>query len=469
MTSEKAEFWTTIALTTCADGQSPVPPMVVHQVVVMTEAHISGLPPDWAVHNTESGYMDQEGWVKYAKHFVAATGCGGPPAARRHLFLFIDGHESHQSPEALQYFLDHNVHVMFLRSNASVGDQPNDNGPNAVLHATHGAARERWRASVGPAVPYTVTFANRNLVEAHAENLARSSPVIVKAFKKTGIWPLERAPANCGPAAAALAAPFLTPPPSQAPAGDENAPPQPPPPAEGTLEWYKARAAALQAENARLHAQVQAGHTVLTFAPPPPPPAGSAAATPLQDITNQSRVLVRTAVASFLQMSVLLPAQEITAELESQRLAKMQRVHSGLDTSGGLIVTQDVVNNLQERKKEREAEEAEAAAAAAKRKETKEARLVQQRAAADAALAKLRLCATAAVLKGSISQLHVETLHACLSRLEAPVKDPVTKKDLLQQPLRMRCTQCCCLSWPPQLLQKRKRRPLPRRDVQSQG
>jgi hypothetical protein len=115
MTSEKAQFWQTVCLTTRADGQSPVQPMLVQQVVVMTEAHVLGLPADWAVHNTESGYMDQAGWEKYAKHFVAATGHGEARAARPHLFLFIDGHDSHQSPEGLQYFLDHNVHLLFLR------------------------------------------------------------------------------------------------------------------------------------------------------------------------------------------------------------------------------------------------------------------------------------------------------------------------------------------------------------------
>jgi hypothetical protein len=318
--------------------------------------------------------------------------------------------------------------------NASIGDLPNDNGPNAVLHATRGAARERWRARVGPAVPYSVSFANQLMAEAHAEYLARSSPVIVKAFKNTGIWPLERAPANCGPAAAALAAPFLTPAQDQAPAADENTPPQPPPPAEGTMEWYKAQLQASEAENARLKTQLAAGITVLTFAPPPPPPPAGGA--PLQDTTNQSKVVVRSAVVSFLQQSYLQPVQEITAELKTQRRAKKQRVQSGLDTSDGMIITQDVIKSLQERKKERDADEAEAAAAAEKRKEAKEARLVQQRAAADAALAKLRLSATTAALKGSISQLTVDTLRACLLRLGKPVKDPVTKKELLQQPLR---------------------------------
>jgi hypothetical protein len=61
---------------------------------------------------------------------------------------------------------------------------------------------------------------------------------------------------------------------------------------------------------------------------------------------------------------------------------------------------------------------------------------VQQRAAADAALAKLRLCATPAALQGSIAQLTVEALRAGLLRLNAPVRDPATKKDLLQLPLR---------------------------------
>lgn len=436
MTSEKAQFWQTVVLTTRADGQSPVPPMVVQQVAVMTAAHAMGLPSGWGVHNTDSGYMDQEGWLKYAKHFVDATSHGEAPTARRHLFLFIDGHDSHQSPEALQQLLDHNVHVLFLRSNASIGDQPNDNGPNAVFHAARSGARERWRASVGPAVPYNVTFANQVLAEAHAEYLGKSSPVIVKAFKKTGIWPLVRAPANYGPAAAALAAPFLTPPPNPAPAADENTPPQPPPPTECTLEWYKAQLQATQAENARLQAQVAAGHTVLMFAPPPAPPAGSAAAAPLQDIRNQQRVVVRTAVASFLQKSTLRPAQEIAAELALHRAAKKQRVHSGLDTSGGLIMSQDIIEDLRQRQKVREAEEAKVVAEAAKRKETREERQVQQRAAADAALAKLRLSATDAALKGSIAQLTVDTLRACLLRLKAPVKDPVTKKELLQQPLR---------------------------------
>lgn len=143
VTGEKAPFWTTVFYYSCADGTHCVPPVIVHKgggAQTVGANFIRGLPDKWYFHSTPSGYMDAEGFRAVAESFIAYT----KPRPDYPMFLFIDGHESHWDSRALNYLLDNNVYVLFLTSNNSNNDQPNDMGNNAQLKQHYSHEIERW-------------------------------------------------------------------------------------------------------------------------------------------------------------------------------------------------------------------------------------------------------------------------------------------------------------------------------------
>ena len=153
----------------------------------MPSKFITYLEDDWSVSCSPSGYTDQICFFAYARHFVAQT----KPHKDNVLFLFIDGHDSHWSPEALSYLRDNYVYPMFLKSNNSINDQPSDMGPNAKWKSCYGDAYQEFRVQY-PTVPMTPDWQNRVLVNAwykfkNDKNLAST---ITKAWAKSNLFPM---------------------------------------------------------------------------------------------------------------------------------------------------------------------------------------------------------------------------------------------------------------------------------------
>jgi len=88
------------------------------------------------VHTSANGSMTVELFVKWCEHFVdnilkpKGQGPGGKPA-----LLFLDGHASRWSVNALFYLRKNNVFVFCVPSHTTIWSQPNDAGPNASFHA----------------------------------------------------------------------------------------------------------------------------------------------------------------------------------------------------------------------------------------------------------------------------------------------------------------------------------------------
>mmetsp|Transcript_3316 Transcript_3316/g.7611 ORF Transcript_3316/g.7611 Transcript_3316/m.7611 type:complete len:215 (+) Transcript_3316:1524-2168(+) len=115
----KAPFWVTMFFFSRVDGVPMVPPVLVHKGGTATHTpsvFLQGVPPDWTVHNTASGYMDQEGFKLVAHSFVQHSGAS--PSNPQ--FIFLDGHESHWCAAAIVFLKENNVHMFFLKSNDSI-------------------------------------------------------------------------------------------------------------------------------------------------------------------------------------------------------------------------------------------------------------------------------------------------------------------------------------------------------------
>ena len=77
-----------------------------------------GLPSDWIVHATPSGYQDRDGFLKVGTEFVEYCG------PKRPQYVFMDGHHSHFDSEALDLLASKHVYVFFLKLNNSEEGQP---------------------------------------------------------------------------------------------------------------------------------------------------------------------------------------------------------------------------------------------------------------------------------------------------------------------------------------------------------
>jgi hypothetical protein len=105
--------------------------------------------------------------------------------------LFLDGHDSHWGAETLQYLLQHHVHVIFLKANDSINDQPNDGGPNCSFRSHYNRRYTEWLRQ-HPSVPYNAAFFNSVVALAWQDFVddPGTPKLIVKAFRQCHICPL---------------------------------------------------------------------------------------------------------------------------------------------------------------------------------------------------------------------------------------------------------------------------------------
>ena len=196
---ERAPFWASVFYWSRGDGVlGMIPPTIIHQgeAEVVTYANVSTgqcdtegqllcLPASWLVHQSPSGYNDRVGFRKIAMHFLAHCG------PRRPQYVFVDGHDSHWDPDALQLLKDAQVFVFFLRSQNSENDQPNDNGPNAALKAKYKESLEQWYWRWTRSVKLTPAYFNSIFLSAWQLFVCDAGGAVVRAFARCGLHPLN--------------------------------------------------------------------------------------------------------------------------------------------------------------------------------------------------------------------------------------------------------------------------------------
>ena len=107
-------------------------------------------------------------------------------------FLYLDGHDSHWDHKMHTKARENYIFVIFLRSNASITDQANDNGFNASFKGAYSRQYAMWTRTYGQATPFTKAFQNQVLTNAYLElkNSLRVKEMIKDAFMKTRCFPL---------------------------------------------------------------------------------------------------------------------------------------------------------------------------------------------------------------------------------------------------------------------------------------
>ena len=115
-------------------------PVIAHQAENYTQDLQYNITKDWVFHNTPSGYMDRDGWMKAMMYLK--TVCGEKNLNTQ--VLLHDGHDSHFYARSIHIIRSHHIKPFILKADDSGNDQPNDNGRNLKLKGLYGQPRMNW-------------------------------------------------------------------------------------------------------------------------------------------------------------------------------------------------------------------------------------------------------------------------------------------------------------------------------------
>ena len=185
-TGERAPFWCTVIIFTCAGGHIFVLHVVVHQRTHYAQDLHYNIPRNWVVQNLSPGYMDLYCWHKFMSHFPSM--CVSSPI--NYQVLLYDGHDSHFDYRVLNILHRHHILSLILRSGDSVHDKPNNNGQNMKINDLYGNEIMNWMRQHGT-LKLTLSHMNYVLVETWESFKLSSTKITQKDFKKTRLLPLS--------------------------------------------------------------------------------------------------------------------------------------------------------------------------------------------------------------------------------------------------------------------------------------
>ena len=137
-----------------------MPPMIVYQAENYTQDLHWNLHSDRIFHNTPSGYMDRDGWMKAMSLFSRTCGSSkmNPQA------LLFDSHDSHFKDMHTHILQSHHIYPFILKAGDSTNDQPNSNGPNLKLKRYYSIEKVKWQRQHGT-TKFSPAHMNYALVE----------------------------------------------------------------------------------------------------------------------------------------------------------------------------------------------------------------------------------------------------------------------------------------------------------------
>jgi len=150
------------------------------------KAELTNGGPVGAVYTCqEKGWMSNEGFIIWLKHFISSV----KPRTDSKVILILDGHVTHtKNLEALQLARDSGVIMVSLPPHTTHKLQPLDVAFFGPLGRYYDDAMRKWmREHVGR--PVTVWQVAELLGQSYGK--AASVENAVSGFRKTGLWPLN--------------------------------------------------------------------------------------------------------------------------------------------------------------------------------------------------------------------------------------------------------------------------------------
>jgi hypothetical protein len=117
---------TSVTIVECINAINAVlPPMIIIKAQIMMERFFEDLPDDYLLTTSDTGYVNDEICIEWARHFIKYS---KPINASEKRLLLFDGFDSHCTKEFLEILEDHHVIPYRLPSHTSHFLQPLDVG-----------------------------------------------------------------------------------------------------------------------------------------------------------------------------------------------------------------------------------------------------------------------------------------------------------------------------------------------------
>ena len=122
---------------TRADGKFFIPPIILHQANEYSQDIHFNIKLDWTVHNTPSGYMDRDEWLKYMTQFSNLYSTS--PVNNQ--IIFFNGNDGHFNEHVLRQMKCQKIQPFVIKSDNSTNNQTNYNGLNSKLKSLYNVAK----------------------------------------------------------------------------------------------------------------------------------------------------------------------------------------------------------------------------------------------------------------------------------------------------------------------------------------
>lgn len=180
---ERGELVTFVGIINAA-GRA-LPPVYVVPRMRNPEEYITGAPASSQILNNKSGWMTKDLFTKVLEHMKTHSHC----SKEQPILLLLDNHESHVSYESIRFCKENGISLLSFPPHTTHRLQPLDVGVFGPFKGSLSVAFDDWMLS-NPGKAITI----RNLGELSniAFSKAFSLSSIISAFKKPGIWPVNR-------------------------------------------------------------------------------------------------------------------------------------------------------------------------------------------------------------------------------------------------------------------------------------
>ncbi|THU97084.1 DDE-domain-containing protein, partial [Dendrothele bispora CBS 962.96] len=175
---------TTVLVAICADGTT-IPPAQIFKGKGYSVTWQRNDPVNAMVGYSKKGWTDNEIGLEYAKHFERMTHA---KANGRFRCLSVDSHASHVSRAFLQFCREHKIHVPCYVAHGTHIYQGLDVVCFSPLKSEFGKERDKHMRETGHPITKD-TFA---MIYGKAHLHTMTPDLIKTAFRKTGLWPVDR-------------------------------------------------------------------------------------------------------------------------------------------------------------------------------------------------------------------------------------------------------------------------------------
>ena len=185
MTSGEKDKTVTVICATNAVG-TYVPSMFIFPRKRMVESLMHNAPTGALGHCTESGWTDEQSFLKWLKHFTTTA---KPSKEEKHVII-LDGHHSHKTLEAVEYAQLNGIELLTLPPHCTHRMQPLDRAFFKPLKNAYNAAADTWLiANYGK----RISFYDVAEIFATAYNKTATVEKSVNGFRACRLWPYNDA------------------------------------------------------------------------------------------------------------------------------------------------------------------------------------------------------------------------------------------------------------------------------------